>query len=66
MIAEAHQAPITLGAQLALADLGRGATLPHGIGDAPTDLALHPSSPGYRLILNNVLFPEAKKKKLKT
>ncbi len=38
----------------------------HGIGDAPTDLALHPSSPGYRLILNNVLFPAAKKKELKT
>lgn len=38
----------------------------HGIGDAPTDLALHPDSPGYRLILNNVLFPAAKKKELKT
>lgn len=38
----------------------------HQIGDAPTDLALHPSSPGYRLILNNVLFPAAKKKRLKT
>lgn len=38
----------------------------HGIGDAPTDLALHPHSPGYRLILNNVLFPAAKKKELKT
>ena len=38
----------------------------HAIGDAPTDLALHPSSPGYRLILNNVLFPAAKKKELKT
>ena len=38
----------------------------HQIGDAPTDLALHPNSPGYRLILNNVLFPAAKKKKLKT
>jgi hypothetical protein len=32
----------------------------------PTDLALHPNSPGYRLILNNVLFPAAKKKPLKT
>ena len=32
----------------------------------PTDLSLHPNSPGYRLILNNVLFPAAKKKKLKT
>ena len=38
----------------------------HQIGDPPTDLALHPNSPGYRLILNNVLFPAAKKKKLKT
>lgn len=38
----------------------------HNIGAAPTDLALHPSSPGYRLILNNVLFPAAKKKPLKT
>ena len=38
----------------------------HQIGDPPTDLDLHPNSPGYRLILNNVLFPAAKKKKLKT
>jgi hypothetical protein len=38
----------------------------HEIGDAPTDLSLHPHSPGYRLILNNVLFPAAKKKTLKT
>ncbi|MFQ5537049.1 MAG: asparagine synthetase B [Gemmatimonadota bacterium] len=38
----------------------------HQIGDPPTDLSLHPNSPGYRLILNNVLFPAAKKKKLKT
>ncbi|MCY4399437.1 MAG: asparagine synthetase B [Gemmatimonadetes bacterium] len=38
----------------------------HQIGDPPTDLALHPNSPGYRIILNNVLFPAAKKKKLKT
>lgn len=38
----------------------------HYIGDPPTDLALHPNSPGYRLILNNVLFPAAKKKKQKT
>jgi hypothetical protein len=38
----------------------------HEIGDTPTDLALHPHSPGYRLILNNVLFPAAKKKTLKT
>jgi hypothetical protein len=38
----------------------------HEIGNAPTDLSLHPNSPGYRLILNNVLFPAAKKKKLKT
>jgi len=38
----------------------------HAIGNPPTDLALHPASPGYRLILNNVLFPAAKKKPLKT
>ncbi|RMH11855.1 MAG: asparagine synthetase B [Gemmatimonadetes bacterium] len=38
----------------------------HQIGDPPTDLDLHPDSPGYRLILNNVLFPAARKKKLKT
>ncbi len=38
----------------------------HQIGDAPTDLSKHPNSPGYRLILNNVLFPAAKKKTLKT
>jgi hypothetical protein len=38
----------------------------HQIGDAPTDLALHPNSPGYRLILNNVLFPAARKQTLKT
>jgi hypothetical protein len=38
----------------------------HQIGDPPTDLSLHPGSPGYRLILNNVLFPAAKKRELKT
>jgi hypothetical protein len=38
----------------------------HMVGDPPTDLNLHPNSPGYRLILNNVLFPAAKKKKQKT
>lgn len=38
----------------------------HFVGDPPTDLALHPNSPGYRLILNNILFPAAKKKKQKT
>lgn len=38
----------------------------HQVGDAKTDLSLHPHSPGYRLILNNVLFPAAKKKTLKT
>jgi hypothetical protein len=38
----------------------------HFIGDPPTDLNLHPNSPGYRLILNNILFPAAKKKKRKT
>jgi hypothetical protein len=36
------------------------------VGDPPTDLNLHPNSPGYRLILNNILFPAAKKKKRKT
>ncbi|MEL6697449.1 MAG: asparagine synthetase B [Bacteroidota bacterium] len=38
----------------------------HFVGEDPTDLALHPNSPGYRLILNNVLFPAARKKKRKT
>ncbi|MFH1004743.1 MAG: asparagine synthetase B [Bacteroidota bacterium] len=38
----------------------------HQVEDPPTDLSLHPNSPGYRLILNNVLFPAAKKKKQKT
>jgi hypothetical protein len=38
----------------------------HQIGDPPTDLSLHTNSPGYRLILNNVLFPAAKKRELKT
>jgi hypothetical protein len=38
----------------------------HAVGDPATDLSLHVNSPGYRLILNNVLFPAAKKKTLKT
>jgi hypothetical protein len=38
----------------------------HQVGDPPTDLDLHPQSPGYRLILNNVLFPAARKKPQKT
>lgn len=38
----------------------------HGVGDPPTELRLHKNSPGYRLILNNVLFPAAKKKEQKT
>ncbi len=38
----------------------------HQVSDPPTDLSLHPNSPGYRLILNNVLFPAAKKKPQKT
>jgi hypothetical protein len=38
----------------------------HAVGDPPTDLKLHKNSPGYRLILNNVLFPAAKKKQQKT
>ncbi|HOJ03541.1 MAG TPA: asparagine synthetase B [Bacteroidota bacterium] len=38
----------------------------HRVGDPPTDLSLHKTSPGYRLILNNILFPAAKKKQQKT
>jgi hypothetical protein len=38
----------------------------HAVGDPPTNLALYKNSPGYRLILNNVLFPAAEKKKQKT
>jgi len=38
----------------------------HRVGDEPTVLDLHPTSPGFRLILNNVLFPAARKKKQKT
>jgi hypothetical protein len=38
----------------------------HLVGDPPTDLNLHPNSPGYRLILNNILFPAAKREKQKT
>ncbi len=38
----------------------------HTVGEEPTDLNLHPNSAGYRLILNNILFPAAKKKKQKT
>lgn len=38
----------------------------HRVGDPPTELSLHPNSPGYRLILNNVLFPAAQKKHQKT
>lgn len=38
----------------------------HFVGEEPTDLNLHPNSPGYRLILNNILFPAARKKKQKT
>ena len=38
----------------------------HLVGDPPTDLNLHPNSPGYRLILNNILFPAARKKEKKT
>ena len=37
----------------------------HKVGDPKTELELHPNSPGYRLILNNILFPAAKKKKNK-
>ena len=38
----------------------------HAVGDPPTDLSLHRNSPGYRLILNNILFPAARKKQQKT
>jgi hypothetical protein len=38
----------------------------HAVGDPPTQLSLHKNSPGYRLILNNILFPAAKKKQQKT
>ena len=38
----------------------------HAIGDPPTDLEYHPRSPGYRLILNNVLFPAARQEERKT
>ena len=38
----------------------------HKVGDPPTDLSLHKNSPGYRLILNNILFPAAEKKEQKT
>ena len=38
----------------------------HFVGDPPTDLSLHRNSPGYRLILNNILFPAARKKEKKT
>ncbi len=38
----------------------------HAVGDPPTELALYKNSPGYRLILNNVLFPAAERKKQKT
>lgn len=38
----------------------------HAVGDPPTELSLYRNSPGYRLILNNILFPAATKKKQKT
>lgn len=38
----------------------------HFVNDPPTELELHPNSPGYRLILNNILFPATNKKKRKT
>jgi hypothetical protein len=38
----------------------------HAVGDPPTELAKYPNSPGYRLILNNILFPAAKQKPQKT
>jgi len=57
-------------------DLGKGcftfygghdpADVSHIVGEGPTRLELHKNSPGYRLILNNILFPAAKKKERKT
>ncbi|MFQ6617040.1 MAG: asparagine synthetase B, partial [Fidelibacterota bacterium] len=38
----------------------------HFVNDPPTNLSLYPNSPGYRLILNNILFPAARKKERKT
>jgi len=38
----------------------------HRVGDPPTELDLFPNSPGYRLILNNILFPAARQQKRKT
>ena len=38
----------------------------HRVGDPQTELDLYPNSPGYRIILNNILFPAARKRKLKT
>ncbi|MEX1062982.1 MAG: asparagine synthetase B, partial [Balneolaceae bacterium] len=38
----------------------------HRVNDPPTDLSLHTNSPGYRLILNNILFPAAQEQKLET
>jgi hypothetical protein len=38
----------------------------HLVGEPPTELSMYPNSPGYRLILNNILFPAARKKKQKT
>ena len=52
--------------QKACDELGVAARYQHFVGDPKTDLNLHPNSPGYRLILNNVLFPAAKKKERKT
>ena len=46
--------------------VGQSAEVKRRIGLVPQDLALYPTSPGYRLILNNVLFPAAKKKPQKT
>ncbi|HAE37266.1 MAG TPA: asparagine synthetase B, partial [Candidatus Riflebacteria bacterium] len=42
------------------------ADVSHVVGEGPTRLELHKNSPGYRLILNNILFPAAKKKERKT
>jgi len=49
-----------------LSTVARPGDYQHTVGEEPTDLTLHPNSPGYRLILNNILFPAARKKKQKT
>ena len=66
-VRDAHLAPVTPDVNGDVLVVPVAAQDPqHAIGNPPTDLSLRPNSPGYRLILNNVLFPAAKKKPLKT